>query len=213
MAIRNYIPAILVTAGMLGVTGMAITHAASPATGQAMQQQAISEQDKDFVQDAAQSNLAKIKLSQMALQKSQNPQIRDMANQMVQGYTKANAELNQLAMRLGVSIPQSQDVMDKASATGLSMRSGEDFDKAFLDEMRDEHQDAVDKYKKEASEGTNPQVRQYASTYLSKLENNLAYLEQAPMGQNQPTSTASQSGMQSGTNQQTEGRSTVRGYW
>jgi len=55
--------------------------------------------DQDFLKKAVIANLAEIELGRLATQKAQNPEVKQFAQMMVDGHTKALDELKQLAQR------------------------------------------------------------------------------------------------------------------
>ena len=61
---------------------------------------ALSQQDKDFVKDAAEGGMAEVELSKIA-EKSENPEVKRFAERMVQDHTAPNAELTTIAAGLG----------------------------------------------------------------------------------------------------------------
>src|SRR5262249_21307888 len=60
---------------------------------------------RPFAASAPTASMAEIKLSQLALQKSQDPTVRAVAHRMIEDHTKANAQLAQLATRKGLTLP------------------------------------------------------------------------------------------------------------
>ena len=61
--------------------------------------------DQQFVSQAAQGSDKEIYLSQLALQKSQNSDVRHFAQEMIRDHSKSNTQLAQIASREGLSMP------------------------------------------------------------------------------------------------------------
>jgi putative membrane protein len=95
-------------------------------------QSSISKDDRDFMEDIAHANLAEVATGHMALEKSQNAQIKQFAQKMIDDHTKAEEELKQLADAKGVKLPTEPDMMHKTKATTLKPLSGETFDKQYI---------------------------------------------------------------------------------
>lgn len=66
-----------------------------------------------FVHAATRSGTKEVKLSRLALGKTENPKIREFAQVMVDDHSKANAELQEIAQRQGIQPSPSQSDSDK----------------------------------------------------------------------------------------------------
>jgi putative membrane protein len=129
-----------------------------------------------FYTEAAQSNMAEIELSQMALQKSNNEEIKQFAQRMIDDHTKANEELQELAANKGVTLPSEPDEDQKETAEELSELSDEDFDEEYMDVQVSDHETVIGFFEIEADEGSDADVIAFASKTLPKLR---AHLEMA----------------------------------
>lgn len=98
---------------------------------------------QQFVTQAAEANLAEIKTSQLALSKSQDAQVRNVAQEMIDDHTKANQQLATLAGQKSLKVPDDTDMTHKATLKLLQAKSGESFDKSYIDQMQKDHQKAV----------------------------------------------------------------------
>ena len=88
--------------------------------------------DQKMMNDLAQANLAEIKAGEMALQKSQNPEVKAFAQKMVDDHGAAMKELTSLAQSKGVTLPNEMDTKHKALTTAMEKLSPERFDKTYL---------------------------------------------------------------------------------
>jgi putative membrane protein len=126
---------------------------------------------KAFVKRAAQSNFAEIKVSQLALSKTQNPDVRSFAQQMIDDHSKANSQLAQLAKTKNLKVPDEPDMMHKASMKLLQAKSGESFDSAYIEQMNKDHQKTIDLFQSAASSSkVDPDLQALASKTLPILE-------------------------------------------
>ena len=104
-----------------------------------------------FMSKAMEMNQAEINLSKMAQNKAESPMVKDYADMMVEDHTKA---LDQLRNAVGGS--QSQPSLSKEHqqmSEKLSRLSGSAFDKAYMDAMVRDHQQAVQTFQKEENAG------------------------------------------------------------
>lgn len=92
----------------------------------------LSRSDQKMVKDMAMANLAEIETGRMAQTKSQNEQVKNFAQQMIDDHTKALEEVRQLAQTKGVTLPSTLDRAHKAKADKLAALSGDAFDRAYM---------------------------------------------------------------------------------
>lgn len=166
-----------------GMVGLSLDGYAQPASGNTAQtlhgQHAISSQDQQFMNRAAQINLSEIRLNQLALDKSNDPKIKELATRMMQDHTQANADLAKIVKPIGFILPLTPDVQQQTIYTQLSSLPGASFDQAFVQQMIQAHQEAIDLFKTQSVQGKKPELKAYALTYLPGLETHLASLQQS----------------------------------
>jgi putative membrane protein len=66
---------------------------------------ALDQEDKTFVREAAIGGMAEVELSKIA-QKSENGDVKRFADRMIADHTKANEQLTSIATGLGVDLPK-----------------------------------------------------------------------------------------------------------
>ena len=126
---------------------------------------------KDFVKRATQSNLAEIKVSQLAESKAQNPAVKSFASRMVADHTQANSQLAQLAQAKNLKVPDDTDIMHKASMKMLQAKSGEGFDSAYMEQMDKDHKKVIDLFQTAStSSKVDPELQAFAAKMLPKLQ-------------------------------------------
>lgn len=134
----------------------------------AEQSQPTSQQ---FVTQAAEANLAEIKTSQLALSKSQDTQVRNVAQEMVDDHTKANQQLAALAGQKSLKVPDDTDMTHKATMKLLEAKSGDSFDKSYIDQMQKDHQKAMALFRDAAqSPKVDADLKAYATSTLPTLQ-------------------------------------------
>lgn len=84
-----------------------------------------------FMESISMSNLTEIKTSQLALQKSSNPQIRAFAQKMITDHTKAQNELKNLAAMKGIRITDQPGADQRLLYNKLTRLSGAQFDAMY----------------------------------------------------------------------------------
>ena len=94
---------------------------------------------------------------------------------MIADHTKANADLQTLAMSKGIEISKSIDKGKMDNVSSLSSKSGSDFDKAYAELMVTAHKGAVDLFKGEVADGKDPDVVAFAKKYVDTLSMHLEH--------------------------------------
>jgi len=126
---------------------------------------------QQFVTKATEANLAEIKTSQIALSKSEDTQVRNFAQEMIDDHTKANERLAALAGRKNLKVPDDTDMMHKTSLKLLETKSGSSFDKSYISQMEKDHQKALQLFR-DAAKSTNVDVdlKAFATSTLPTLQ-------------------------------------------
>jgi len=132
----------------------------------------ISKVDRDFMTEAAQGGMAEVKLGQLAADKGNSADVKRFGQQMVDDHGKANQELMSLAQTKNVTLPtdlgKHQKTYDK-----LQKLSGDDFDKAYIKDMVEDHKDDVKAFQKQAERGQDRDVKEWAAKTLPTLQDHL----------------------------------------
>ena len=124
--------------------------------------------DPQFMVEAAQDAMAKIHLAYLALQNTQNEQVKSFALQILTDYSKAQSGLFRIANQQAVVLPNTLDPKNLDTFEALSELRGDAFDKAYVKTMLNSDQTATSRFKQEATRGDG-----WANHTLPTLENNL----------------------------------------
>ena len=98
---------------------------------------------ENFVTRAAVANLAEIDLSQMALDKSTNVDLRKFATQIIKDHQTAQAKLKQIAGAQKIALPGSVDEEHRKQREKLKELSGAEFEKQYIALMHTGHNEAA----------------------------------------------------------------------
>jgi putative membrane protein len=120
---------------------------------------AVSDDDKQFLSMAAQSDVNEIKLSQLAETKASAPQVKAFSKKMVSDHTMLETKMKPFATEWGLTPPAGLDSDHQAIYDKLNGLSGTDFDKQYMAAMAEDHHKALDAFTKEASATTDPQFK------------------------------------------------------
>jgi putative membrane protein len=113
--------------------------------GVSLQAQEASSSDKTFVKNAIAGSIAEVNYAKLALQKSKDKNVTEFATKMIHDHEMLITEMKPVARKLGVSVPTGPPISDHAKYMELKMKSGTDFDRAYVEAMvKDHHQDLQD---------------------------------------------------------------------
>ncbi len=126
-----------------------------------------------FLVDAANSGMAEVALSRLALEKTSNQSIKHFADMMVSGHTAVNDQVREIAVRKNVTLPSGVSEENKKKADDLMKKSGKDFDKEYIDVMIKDHEKAIDLFEKASNNVKDAEVISFATNTLPNLRGHL----------------------------------------
>jgi putative membrane protein len=127
--------------------------------------------DQAFVREAAMAGMAEVEHGKLASQKATTPKVKAFGQQMVTDHTKAGDELKSVAKQM--TLPPSMGPKHQATHDQLMKLSGAEFDRAYMTDMVADHQKAVADFTAEANNGTDPQVKAFATKTLPTIQGHL----------------------------------------
>jgi putative membrane protein len=141
---------------------------------------APSAADTDFAKKAAQAGMAEVAAGRMAVSKGQSESVKTFGQRMVTDHSKAGDELKTVAAKSGVALPATPSPEQKAVAEKLAKMQGPDFDKAYAKQMVSDHEEAVALFQKEASSGSDADLKAFAQKTLPTLQEHLKMAKALP---------------------------------
>ncbi len=129
--------------------------------------------DSKYMMMAATSDMNEIGLSQQALSKSTNDEVKKLAQMMIDDHTKSSEELKPIAASKGVTLPTEMDSKHKSGMEKMSAMSGMDFDMAYVKMMVKDHEKAVALHQKEAGNGKDAEAKAFAAKTLPVVQMHL----------------------------------------
>lgn len=135
------------------------------------------EEDAEFAVEAADGSLMEVQLGTMALTKAASPEVKAFAQKIVDEHTKANDELKALAAKKNITLPTTMGDEHKRKYENLQEKSGEEFDKEYMDLMVKDHKEDIKEFEEQAEDGSDPEIKEWASSKLPALRNHLEEAE------------------------------------
>jgi len=126
--------------------------------------------DRLFVLNTAIGNQFEMSLAQMAQQKSQDQQVKQLAQRILQDHQQASQQLQQVAQKLQVDLPQGLPSMKQQELQIIGGMESKMFDQKFVSCMDEHHAKDVTCFRNTAQTAQSPDVKQFASQTLPKLQ-------------------------------------------
>jgi putative membrane protein len=170
--VRSFVAATALTAATLTVAQQQPVPQSQPrsldsTTGVARE---LSRSDRNFLQEAAKSGMKEVAISQAVLGRLTNQAAQQFAQMMVTDHSAANTELKTLAAQKGVALTATTDRYTEKWADNKR-----NLDKDYVEEMEDDHKDAIDLFEK-AAKSEDPDIAAFARKTLPKLQEHLQQL-------------------------------------
>ena len=159
----------LLAAAPAGFAQSTQPNAAGRAASTAPGKDALSQEDKTFIKEAAIGGMAEVEFSKIA-QKSDNADIKSFANRMVQDHSAANSQLTGIVSGLGVEAPKALDSQHERMREKLQTLHGKSLDDQYMRDMVEDHNKAVKLFQQEQRSGHNADLKQFAQQTLPTLQ-------------------------------------------
>ena len=143
-------------------------------------------QDKAFLREATQGSNFEIQAAQLALQKSSSDDVKQFAQQMIQDHTKLNDQMKPIASQAGVTPPTDISKKDKKVYAQLQGLSGDAFDKAYIQDMLEDHRNDLKAFQTEANSGQLASEKSAASQGATVVQEHLQHAQQLAQAHNVP---------------------------
>jgi putative membrane protein len=126
----------------------------------------------DFVAKAAASDMFEIESSKLALEKATNAEVKAFAQQMIDAHTATTADLKNAIADSGQAItpPAALPAELQDEITDMQGKTGADFDKDYMDEQVDAHQNALNLLQRYANDGDVAQIKAFAAATAPKVQ-------------------------------------------
>jgi putative membrane protein len=128
---------------------------------------------EQFAQKAYDDSVAEVTLARLALKNSENAEVKEFANLMIKDHSAASEELKKIISAENIKLSEKPDDEAKDMAEKLASLKGKDFDRAYMDDMVDDHEDTVDLFQDYIKDGENAKLKEFATKTLPKLQGHL----------------------------------------
>ncbi len=131
----------------------------------------LSAKDKEFMEKAAKGGMMEVEMGRMAQQQGKSADVKKIGTRMVADHSKANNELMAIAKKKGVNLSKEKPKMEKMDKAN--------FDKEYVAAMVKDHETDLAEFQGEAKNGTDPDVKAFASKTSVVVQKHLAMVKEA----------------------------------
>ena len=121
----------------------------------------LSSADKAFIKDAAKGGMMEVAMGRVAEENATNSEVKSFGGRMVKDHSNANEELKAIAKEKGVELPAEKEAGKWRS------------DKDYMDAMVKDHEKDLAAFEKEAKDGSDPDVKNFASKTAKTVRKHL----------------------------------------
>ena len=153
------------------------TTAPAPAPGAtAENRSALS--DTAFVREASAGNLLEVRLGNLAAQRASSSAVKQFAERMVADHTTMGNQWAALVSRTAMPVRASLDANQQQTLSRLTSLSGANFDRAYMNEMVQDHRRDIDAFQHSGPQAKSADVRQLAASSLATMRQHLTMAQQ-----------------------------------
>lgn len=151
----------------------------SRATSSVAEPSKLARADSKMLSDLAEGNRAEVQAGNLAIEKSQNADVKKFAQMMIDDHGKALAEVQQLAMAKNVKLPEGVGAVHKTKETALKALSGKTFDSQYAKRAGvGDHESTVKLLKKIQADAKDADLKALADKMLPTVEHHLEMAKQ-----------------------------------
>ncbi len=136
-------------------------------------------QDKMFLAKATEGSMAEIQMSQLALKKTKNDDVKAIAQKMVDDHTKLMSDMKPFADQMGVTPPAKLNAKHQQEAMRLKAMSGDKFDKEYLTAMVGDHHKDLGEFQAEEKSTGNAELKSTVSQATQVIQQHTEMIDQS----------------------------------
>lgn len=121
--------------------------------------QAFSDKDKSFLKESTEDHYAEIKMAEMTLRTTKNPELKTFAQKMITDHRALIAGTKPVAAKAGVTLPTSPSAKADAEYLKLKVLTGDTYDKSYVSTADSDHHEDLTKVKQENTETQNADMK------------------------------------------------------
>ena len=133
----------------------------------------VNKTDADFLVKAMEGSLMEVELGHLAKQKSQNKRVQHFGDMMVEDHGAAGEKIKSLGSSLNVTLPHMTGDEKSKDIRDLNEKKSTNFDKAYIDDMVDDHKKDIKEFESASNNVENADIRAFIMATLPVLRRHL----------------------------------------
>ncbi|HEX9981798.1 MAG TPA: DUF4142 domain-containing protein [Thermoanaerobaculia bacterium] len=129
----------------------------------------LASQDRDFLERAAQGNNAEVATGRLVDGRALRAEVVALGRMIAADHVASQQQLAAIAAKKHIPLPSGLGEQQASYDRLVDLRR-DDFDRAFIRTMIDDHQQAIELFRGEVAGGVDPELKAYAAASLPKLE-------------------------------------------
>lgn len=142
--------------------------------------------DEMFLIETGHNSQAEVALSELALERTTDPAIREYARKMRADHIRANRELSAIAEQRGLRVPKHPDPLHTKAYNHLAQLSGAQFDREYINHMVADHEKMVSMFEVRARTARDEAIRRWAAAKVPELNDHLEMARMIDRGLQNP---------------------------
>jgi putative membrane protein len=131
----------------------------------------------DFAMKASVGNTLEVEESKLALKQASSPKIKAFAKMMIHDHSMAEKKLTAAAKTAGATVEMKLDDPHQAMVTALQGKTGADFDKAYVADQVQAHQEAATLLGDYQTSGDDAKLKAWAKATLPTVNMHLKRIQ------------------------------------
>lgn len=132
-----------------------------------------------FIKEAAMGGQMEVQMGQLAEQKGQSQDVKNLGQMLVKDHTMANQKLQQIAQQKGITLEPGIDQKHQHQLDKFQSQSGAEFDKAFVQNAVKDHKKDIAEFERAEKTVQDPELKSFISETLPTLRNHLQMAQSA----------------------------------
>ncbi len=138
---------------------------------------ALTEDERMFLDEMAQNNLAEVSLARLAQQKATDPEVKTFAAKMVKDHQKVVDDIKGLGSKIGYTVPNIMSEDSRRLERNLTNLSGAEFDRRFISELANEHENMIEELEDMQKDAQNVDIKNWIGRALPQFKQHLSQVE------------------------------------
>lgn len=131
------------------------------------------EKAADHLVDAYSGNLYEVKVSENAALNAVDPEVKKIANMMVDAHTKMNADVSSLASQKNVTLPTDLTEDQRKCIEKITEKTGLDYDKEYISDLKEKHEKTLHMLQKVSDKCDDPEIKAWATNSIPEVQHHL----------------------------------------